>query len=952
MEPDLWRRVQQILEDTEGKQAPERAAVLDKACGEDTELRRSVEKIFASLDMTDDFLGIAVGQAASVLMDSIQSPAKPGQSLGPYRILRQLGAGGMGSVYLAERADDQYHKLVAIKLINTASGPDSATELRFRTERQILAQLEHPNIARLLDGGASESGSPYVVMEYIEGVPVGEYVRSKDLPIAERIGLFLSICNAVAYAHRNLVVHRDIKPSNILVTAEGVPKLLDFGIAKLLSVEPAQGSGGHTRSTQWLMTPDFASPEQIRGETVTTATDIYSLGVLLYVLLAGRAPYRTEGRSPAEIERLISAQDCERPSSAVADARLKRELSGDLDQIVAMAMRSDPAARYGSVGTLMEDLQRYLDGYPVAARKGVWTYIISKFVRRHRVAVLVGGMLIVLILAFGVSMAALARKIQFERDASERERRTEQQVSQFLVKLFESSNTDQSGGHLPTARDLLDHGVASVDKDLGAQPELHARMLEVMGLAYESLGVYEESEPLLERSLAIRKTLGGGRTLVTAESLKDLSETLRLRSKYAEAEKAARESLSIRSAILGTENIDAAESLNTIGLILWQKGDPASAEPFVRQALAIRTRLEGSDSIGAAVYMSNLAGIRRTRNDLSEAETLYRKVVDLRSRKLGLDHPRTAISLNGLALVLLARGSYNESEDLMRQILASRRRVLGESHPDVFTTQNDLAQVLLRQAKYDEARDISQKLLAAEIAIDGEATHRAAFCLNVLGDVEEETGRYQEALAHNRRSLETRRKVFGERSTWYARSLADTAQVLLDRADLKQAETLAQESLRIRRDVLGPKHMETASASLLLGHIEQAAHRLNAAESLYRDALAVDAAVLDQNHPARADALNLLGGLLIERGRPREAEPLLREALLIRRARLAPNHWATASTASLLGACLTALQGYEEAGQLLTESANALDRWRAVRRRDWSEARAKLDQWRSLSRRH
>ncbi len=947
MSPEQWQRLQEIFLEADQKQGAERVALLDRACAGDVELRRSVERMLAATGMSG-FLESAVGGAAVGIVGS-GSGVEAGQTIGPYRVVGQVGRGGMGAVYLAQRADQQFEKQIAIKVMRAGLDTPELRE-RFRTERQILARLEHPNIARLLDGGAMESGLPYVAMEYVQGVPVTDYVQSQGLSIRTRIRLFLSICEAVEYAHRNLVVHRDIKPANILVTAEGVPKLLDFGIARLVSAEGT--AVGVTRIAERLLTPEFASPEQIRGEAVTTAADIYSLGVLLYILLTGHSPYPTEGLSPTQIERLVCETDPVRPSVAVSAGPLRRELAGDLDQIVGMAMRKDPAARYGSVGQLEEDLQRYLDGFPVNARKGAWSYAASKFVRRHRVAVIASAVLLIVAVAFAVGMGILARKLRIQRDVAQSETRAEQQVSDFLVKLFQSSNTDDSRGRPLTARELLDNGVASIDRELSAQPEVHARLLRTMGQAYESLGVYTESENLYRKALAIRRGIGDGKTLAVAESLKDISETLRMRSKFTEGEATARESLRIRQKLLGPVNIDVAESLNTLGLMLWQKGDPAAAEPWVRQALDVRTRIEGPGSVGDAVYMSNLAGILRARNDLPGAESLYRSVVDLRRRLLGQDHPRTAMAMHGLALVLYSRGSYAEAEALFRQTLELRRRLLGENHPDVTTSATDLAQVLRQEAKYPEARDLARRVLAARLARAGPENKDTAAAFDLAGSLDEDTGRYREALGESRRAMEIRREVLGERSIWYAKSLVDTAQVMLDRGDLGQAETLARESLEIRRAVLGARHMDTDATLALLGRIAWRQHDLGRAESLFRESLATDTAILDRDHPQRAATLAYLGGLLLDAGRPREAEPLLRESLAIREKKLPANHWATAITASALGACLTAQQRYGEAEQLLERGARVLAEWREVRPAEAEQARANVEHWRALAAAH
>jgi eukaryotic-like serine/threonine-protein kinase len=954
MSPERWNRLQEIFLEAGEKQGAERVELLDRACAGDEDLRRSIERMLAAPEGAGDFLMAAVGRAAGGLMAAAQ-PVEAGQTVGPYRIVRQLSQGGMGAVYLARRADEQFEKQIAIKLIR--AGLDTP-ELRnrFLSERQILARLEHPNIARLLDGGALENGLPYVAMEYVEGVPVTEYVQANKLTIRQCVRLFLAICEAVEYAHRNLVVHRDIKPANILVNREGSAKLLDFGIARLVSSDGA-ASAPATRMAERLMTPEFASPEQIRGEAVTTATDIYSLGVLLYILMAGQPPYRTEGLSAVQIERLVCEREPERPSVAALSAdspagaarRLSREIAGDLDQIVAVAIRKDPRARYGSVGQLMDDLHRYLKGYPVEARKGAWTYAASKFVRRHRGAVAAVAALMLVIVGFAVTMAVLERRIRLERDTAERERRAEQQVSDFLVKLFQSSNTDDSRGHPLTARELLDQGVQSVDRELGKQPDVHARLLDTMGRAYESLGFYLLSEPLFERALEIRRKLDGGHTLAVAETLKDLAETLRLRSKFSEAETAARESLSLRRELLGRDDVAIAESLNTVGLLLWQKGDPAAAEPFIRQALGMRTRLEGPDSIGDAVYMSNLGGVLRARNDLGGSEALYRRVVELRRRKLG-EHPRTALAMNGLALVLLSRGKYQESEALLRQTLDLRRKLLGDNHPDVPSTMSDLGAVLTEEAKYGEAEELARKTLEFFLARHGENSREGGISLSLVGSIDLATGRYAEALTFNRRALEARRQVLGEHSSWYAKSLADTAETLMEAGDLTSAETAAQQALEIRRQVLGPRHVDTAASAVLLGRVARRRGNFADAEALFREALATDTAILDHDHPARAVVLAELGALLIERGQASAAEPLVRDALAIRRQRLPAAHWAIPATENLLGACLTAEGRYTEAGPLLEEATEGLENWRQARPREAAAARANLQQWRKVTR--
>src|SRR5215472_1117553 len=384
--PDRWQRLEDLFFEASDLEPSARPAFLEQACGSDTDLRREVEDLLRSSDRTLADLRRPVDETArEVVMD------KSGQRIGPYQIVKLLGEGGMGLVYLANRADQQFQQQVAIKLMHAGFGQSPEMLRRFKAERQILANLDHPNIASLLDGGITSEGAPYLVMEYVDGAAIDEYCQRNPLPTAELLQLFRTVCAAVEYAHRNLVVHRDIKPGNILVTAEGVPKLLDFGIAKLM--DPEAPGPFRTVASQRLMTPEYASPEQVRGEPVTTATDVYALGVLLYELATGRSPFRIETNSPLEIARAICELEPVRPSTASrTGASLApidaRELRGDLDQIVLKPMRKEPERRYASVAAFSEDLLRYLRGYPVEAGSGARRYQARKFIGRHRAAVI------------------------------------------------------------------------------------------------------------------------------------------------------------------------------------------------------------------------------------------------------------------------------------------------------------------------------------------------------------------------------------------------------------------------------------------------------------------------------------------------------------------------------------------------------------------------------------
>ena len=519
-----WQQIQSLFEQVVDSGTGERAAYLARACGDDMELRSSVESLLKSDCRTEDPLLQAIGQAAESLLEDHQDRLI-GTRVGPYRIVSILGHGGMSTVYRGERDESQYQQTVAIKVLQHATLHPRLRN-RLHSERHILATLDHPSIARLIDSGDLEDGTPYLVMEHVDGESIDSYCDNRTLFIRERLELFVQVCAAVQYAHRNLVVHRDIKPSNIFVTAEGAPKLLDFGIAKLLAPESLSHTLPVTRLQERILTPENAAPEQVLGRPITTATDIYALGVLLYQLVTGRSPYRLLSYSQLQLERAICMDDPPRPSQMViaklgnqTDAdrsrisdrrglspqRLRSRLSGDLDAIIAMAMRKEPDRRYPSVEALADDLNRHLLGQPVRARHGDWRYNTAKFLRRH--LLIVGG-----VTAAFLGLALLAgvtlwenHRIELAREATAQERDRAQQVSAFLVDVFSQADPFNAQGKEPTAKDLLDQGAAKIRGNLALQPEVHAELLESIGLAYRHQGLSDRAIPLLEQAVAIRR---------------------------------------------------------------------------------------------------------------------------------------------------------------------------------------------------------------------------------------------------------------------------------------------------------------------------------------------------------------------------------------------------------------------------------------------------------------
>jgi eukaryotic-like serine/threonine-protein kinase len=692
--PERWRQVKAVLDGALEKRPAERAAFVATACEDDSELRREVESLLVyELESTDfieeplfgRFTGGPVGLAE-------------GQRVGPYRIVREIGRGGMGAVYLAARADEELDQRVALKLV----GLGSAAEIvrRFRAERQILAHLVHPNIARFLDAGTAEDGRPYFVMEYVEGRPIDEYVGK--LPLRERLALFREVCAAVHFAHQNLVVHRDLKPGNILVTGDGAPKLLDFGIAKLL--DPGGTDPGLSELGLRPMTLKYASPEQVRGEPITTASDVYSLGVLLHVLLTGRSPYAAAADDRPALERAILQGETVRPSQIVEKREEARRLAGDLDTIVLRAMDPEPGRRYASAEQLAADVQRHLDGLPVLARKNTAGYRMGKFVRRHKLGVTAAAAMLLLILGFSVAVTLLWQRAQRERDRAEA-------VSGFLEELFAKADPSQSRGETVTVREALDRGRQQIAGGLQAAPETRASLMETMGRVYRSLGLHEQARPLLEESLRIRRRTGQNPVDLAGTEI-NLALALQEMGEKSEAEPLLREGLEILRRHGATATLEYAAGLNNLGGLLKEKGDYKAAEALFREALSLKQRIPKSDREVARAY-NNLGDVRYAQGDLTAAEPYFRKALAMRRRLFGSEpHPDLATSLNNLASLLEAKGERSEVEALYSEVLAMRRKLYGNHHPKVAQSLSNLAFVLLAEGRPAEAEPFAREALA------------------------------------------------------------------------------------------------------------------------------------------------------------------------------------------------------------------------------------------------
>lgn len=702
--PD-WRRVEEVFGEAAELAGAARSAYLDRACGSDPELRREVESLLAHAAGEEDWGAAARAEAALLLK---QKEPGAGTMIGAWRILRRIGAGGMGAVFEAERADGLYEQQVALKLMKPEHAARGDVMARFMRERRILARLEHPTIARLIDGGVTDGGLPYLVMEFVDGVRIDEYVRRHGLSTEERLALMERVMVAVQAAHRNLVVHRDLKPANILVARDGSPKLLDFGIGKILGTEGVDGA--HTQVLERVLTPDYASPEQVRGEPITTATDVYALGVILYELLAERRPYEVKTTSLMEVERAIVEGEA-RPLFSVDRPelkRLRRDELADLDAVVQKALRKEPEARYESAGAMAEDLRRFREGFPVEARQGTRRYAMRKLVRRHWRAFTAAAAFVVLLAVFGLAMAALAAKVTLERDVARRASLRAERVSQYLQGIFQGADPRRAQGEVLTARELLDEGAKRIEKDLALEPAAREEVLNTIAQAYQHLGLYERASELFEKRTAAAREAHGNESLQVVNALRQWGDTERMRSNLDMAERTLRQAKAVLDRRGGPVPEERAHVLNNLALVLQARGRHTESEALLREAVSIIGRFPGQETEWLTMR-SNLGGALGELGRLEESEAELRAVLEERRKLLGERHPQVARSLTRLGRALLRRNKTAEAEGLLREALDRSMAVVGAEHLETLSARAWLASARLEAGDAKEAASLLEE---------------------------------------------------------------------------------------------------------------------------------------------------------------------------------------------------------------------------------------------------
>lgn len=702
MDSKHWQKVKTIFNEAIALDEPHRTTYINHTCANDETLLQEVYSLLQSHEEAGDFMD-QPEEDISLLRDASADPYL-GKRIESFELQSLIAEGGMGRVYLAHRTDGEFAQQVAIKLVRFSFGSQYLRQ-RFHSERQMLSDLNHPYIAQLLGGGTSNEGAPYFIMEYVVGTPVDEYCDTHRLSIRERLLLFQKICSAVHFVHTNLVVHRDIKPSNILVTQDGVPKLLDFGIAKILA-EGESADDRITQTHQWNLTPDFASPEQLQKQPITTATDVYALGVLLYNLLSGRHPYDLRELSPADISKSICEEVPVRPSqmairpngykpanSSVETRdeivhvrqtkpdKLPHLLKGDLDNIILKAMHQEPHRRYGSVEQLSEDIERYLMGLPVMAHKDSLGYRTRKFIKRHRVAV--SAFILVLLALVGgiIGISWQAQIAAQERDKAQLETKKAEQINTFLQDMLASADPSNEGQDVKVV-EILDNAAEKLTTDLANEPEVRTSLLTTLGLTYQSLGLYDKSIEQFLLALDVQQNSWGAADARTIQGQKNLALAYHYQGDYEQAGILFQEAEAGFRQLGDTTTEYFAELLNDYGTLFMDQGEYEKSLSNFREALLLYKRIHGPEHRQVAAVMNNLAMAYDYKNELDSAEYYYKKAIEMDKKVVGYESIEITRLLNNVAFIYLARKEYEEAISYFQESRTLRRKIQGPEHPD------------------------------------------------------------------------------------------------------------------------------------------------------------------------------------------------------------------------------------------------------------------------------
>jgi eukaryotic-like serine/threonine-protein kinase len=858
-----WNRIKRIFSEALMLEKKDRIRYLESICAGDSALMSEVISLLDSHDMPGT-IDRPIDNIRMSVVTMARGNLMIGKLIGKYKIIKELGHGGMGSVYLAERADGEYVQRTAIKLQHSPFVSEAQVQ-GFKSERQILASLEHDHIARLLDGGITSQGQPYYVMEFVDGKPIDEYCDEKRLTINERLKLFQDVCSAVQYAHRKLVVHRDLKPSNILVTHEGSVKLLDFGIAKVLGggVEATSDNLSAELQPAWQgfqpLTPSYASPEQVRGTTITTASDIYQLGVVLYELLVGYRPYKIDGNSPTELERAVCASEPVSPGNRlrqsgilnhadsteqerISEARrtgirqLRRQLRGDPDAIIMKAIHKEPECRYDSAEQFSGDIRRYLEKKPVLAHPLSKLYRTQKFVRRNPFEIT--AMLLITLLLAGY-LITITWHTQKTRDAlaqAQREADKSAQVVEFMLGMFRAGDPRAHPGDRVTAGELLERGLSEANL-LDSRPELQANMFNVIGKVYTGLGRYNDATEILEKAVNLQRRFSGNTGTETARYINDLAVALTRQGKYEEAYSMYSESLDILIGQFGEKHPEVANTMDMMGAWVPVTGFDEARDLRYR-VLEIRNEIYGENHLLTADAHMKVGQIERSRAEPEKAILSFNKALEIRKRELGPVHPDVAESMFFLADVYrLYDIDPAASGQLYREALAILDEAVGEHHFSRLHGLSGLATLLSGLGDHSGAVELYLEGLEIRLSVYGEEHPSTAEGYGHLASGYSRMGEHVMAEHYYRKSLGIWEKLLGPDHIAVSGAMAGLGNSLVDQQKFDEAESLFKKALEIQIKQYGKNSGAMMIAAL--GRLYQMRGDLDTAEEHLRDAVAM-----------------------------------------------------------------------------------------------------------------
>ena len=840
MNAERWERIEEVCWTALDVPEERRAAFLAEECGDDEELLAAVRALLGEMERDPAFL-----EEPLVELHHATPPdgSDGSRRIGPFRVVRELGRGGMGEVYLGVREGDDFRVPVAIKIIRRGMDSDDVLE-RFRLERRILAGLRHPNIAQLLDGGVTDDGRPYFVMEYVDGERLRDYCDRQGHTIGRRLRLFQSICAAVQHAHQRLIVHRDLKPSNILVTTEGVPKLLDFGIAKVLTPEGEAEALVKTRTGVRVLTPVYAAPEQLRGEEPTTSTDIYGLGILLFELLTGARPYGDETTGAMELERRILQEPPLRPSTIPGRAAL----SGDLDNIVLKALAKEPERRYSSAAAFAEDIERHLDGRPVRARAPTLRYRAERFIHRNAAAVSLSAVVFASLVAFAAQAQLQSRRLTEERDKA-------REVSGFLLETFGATGADQAAGDTVTARELLDRQSEALRTTYADRPVLQAEMMHVIAEGYERLNLLDEAEQWAREALALRRESLGSRHADVAATLNVLGWVRQSAGDRDEARGLLEESISIYRDAGRSEQGRMSRALNDLGIVYEAFSDLEGARALFEEALEYRRATLGPSHRSVGITANNLAANHYLRGDYDAAIEAGEEAVAALQASLGPDHQRSIVAQSNLAIFAGRGGDLAAAERVYRDLVERHTRLAGPNGPARITVLRNLATVLRGQGEHAEALEVLREVQRVqEATLDANHPNRAVTLVSI-GLTLSESGDAVRAIPRFEDALEIFDIAYGGAHRDMIDPLWGLGRAHQRLGAMAEAETALRESLDMAERTLGTEHPRT---STILGWLSDVRFELGAhdealalSERAYRIVLGALPADHPQLHHAR-----------------------------------------------------------------------------------------------------